>query len=226
MPLWSAEFVIEDHERLPFDYAAVRIVGPHDYMVVQPWEEGSGPSSIHLDVDAETPEEAKGLATRLYEQIRREAGLAEDTPRIATLSRVAGKPFPADRLIFEAEDMFAERRFGLAVVAAQIHCEMWIRAKVAEAARASSEPLVKMAPGMTRNWSLMDRSARQIFEALTRLDPTSTACWPRYKTHVARRNAFVHRGVDISEKEARESIDTVVEMVRFVEGRDTEGKPG
>jgi hypothetical protein len=46
-------------------------------------------------------------------------------------------PFPADRLIFEAEEMYEQMRFGLAIVAAQLHCEMWIRAKVEKIASAS-----------------------------------------------------------------------------------------
>ncbi len=144
MPLWSVEFVIEDHERIPLDYAGVRVVGPHSYYVVRPWEEGTGPSSINLEVNTDSVEEAKEQAIALYAQIRKEAGLSPDPPRIATIAQVVGVPFPADRLVFEAEDMYEQRRFGLAVVAAQVHCEMWIRAKIEEIANASGNALVQL----------------------------------------------------------------------------------
>jgi hypothetical protein len=216
MPLWSVEFVIEDHERVPLDYAGVRVVGPHNYHVVQPWEEGSGPSSFHLTVKADSSEQAREQAIPLYTQIRGEAGLPPVPPRIATIGYVAGVPFPADRLVFEASDMYAQRRFGLAVVAAQVHCEMWIRARVEEIAKASEHALVQLAPQMPRSWSLMDSSGLRIFEALTGTNPTSAPCWHSYKSHVARRNAFVHRGIEITKEEARESIDAAVAMVDFV----------
>jgi hypothetical protein len=76
MPLWSVEFVTEDHERIPLDYAGVRVVGPHHYYVVQPWEEGAGPSSINLDINADSPGKAKEQAIALYADIRKEAGLS------------------------------------------------------------------------------------------------------------------------------------------------------
>lgn len=165
MPLWSVEFVIEDHERVPLNCAGARVVGPHDYYVVQPWEEGSGPSSFNLDVEADSAEHAREQAISLYAQVRKEAELPQAPPRIATIAPVVGVPYPADRLIFEAEDMFEERRFGLAIVAAQVHCEMWIRARIEEVANASGHALVRLAPQMPRSWSLMDSSGPRIFEA-------------------------------------------------------------
>ena len=160
-------------------------------------------------------DQAREQAIPLYAEIRKEAGLLPVPPRIATIAHVVGVPFPADRLVFEAEDMYEQRRFGLAVVAAQVHCEMWIRARVEEIANASGHALVQLAPQMPRSWSLMDSFGPRIFEALTGTNPTSAPCCHSYRSHVVRRNAFVHRGIEITKEEARESIDAVVAMVKF-----------
>jgi hypothetical protein len=75
----------------------------------------------------------------------------------------------------------------------------------------------RLAPELPRSWSLMDPLGLRIFEALLGVKPTSAPGWKKYQAHVVRRNRIVHRGSSISETEALESIDAVVEMVRFVQ---------
>jgi hypothetical protein len=211
------EFLIEDHEWAALDYAGARVVGPHDYMVVRPWHEGEGPSTVHIDVGADSPDAAARRATELYREMRRVAQLPPDAARVITVARVAGVTPVADKFTIEAEDMLEQRRYGLAVVAAQVHCEMHTREAITAAAARRGGTLSALSPEMVRSWALMDSLGPRIFEALIGVRVSSAECWSDYKAHVARRNAVVHRGTAISEREAQESIDATIRMVRFVE---------
>jgi hypothetical protein len=55
----------------------------------------------------------------------------------------------------------------------------------------------------------MDSPGPRIFEALTGVRPASAACWQGYRSHLARRNVFIHRGIEITGEEARESTTPV-----------------
>ena len=63
----------------------------------------------------------------------------------------------------------------------------------------------------------MDGTGSAVFKALTGADPRTASCWPAYAAHVARRNSLVHRGGEITESSAHESVDAVVGLVRFVD---------
>jgi hypothetical protein len=56
-----------------------------------------------------------------------------------------------------------------------------------------------------------------LFEALSGIKPSSAPCWEAYRAHVARRNSVVHRGAPVGLQTASESIEAVVQMVRFLE---------
>jgi hypothetical protein len=216
--LWSVQYLIGYHERVALDYAGTRVVGPHDYMVVQPAEGQEGPSTLHVDVRAATPEVAQERALKLYQRIREVAELPpEDNPQVVTIGRVAGVPRPADLFIFTADEMLDQQQFGLAVVSAQIHCEMSIRAAVEEAARLQGTPIAELAISLPGSWTLMDRHGPRIFETLLGVRPADAPCWESYRAHVARRNAVAHRGAPVTRELADASIDAAVAMVRFVE---------
>src|SRR4051812_30660969 len=116
--LWSVEIVIGDNERAAMEYAAVRVVGPHDYMVVRPWAEGEGPSTVHIDVRAATPPDAAVEAKRVYAEMRELGQLPpDDEPNVVTVGKVVGVVPEPDRFIMEAQDLAEEKRFGMAVIA-------------------------------------------------------------------------------------------------------------
>jgi hypothetical protein len=183
--------------------------------VILPYEDG--PSTLDIDVRAPTPEAAVERATELYQRIRSVAELpADDHPQVVTVAEVAGVPYPADVFIFAADEMLSQHQFALAVVAAQIHCEMSISQAIARVAGKQNE-LAELAPALPGAWSLQDRVGSRIFEAVLGVRPTTFPDWERYKTHVARRNAVVHRGAPVTRELASESIDVAVAMVRFVD---------
>jgi len=55
---------------------------------------------------------------------------------------------------------------------------------------------------IVRSWALRDTVGPRLFENLLGVRPSSAECWTDYKAHVARRNAVVHRGGNVSETEA------------------------
>src|SRR3954462_8314975 len=116
--LWSVEIVIGETELAAMDYAGTRVVGPDNYIVVNPAVDGSIPATIHIDVRAPNPGQAESEALQLYREIRERAQLPADEPSVLTVSRVVGVPHRADLWIFTAMDMLDQRRFGLAVIAA------------------------------------------------------------------------------------------------------------
>jgi len=203
-------------ERVAIEYGAIRVVGPHDHMVLLPWEDG--PSTVHLDVPAPDAEAAIERAKPTYAAIRERAELAPDErPQFLTVGRVAGVVTPWDRYILEAEDLREQRLFALAVVAAQMHCEHFIRYALETVAARDGTPLAKLAPGLVRSWSLTDRNGPDIFEALLGVRPTKAQCWEDYRAHVHRRNEIVHQGGEVTADLASNSVDAAVDMVRFVE---------
>jgi len=217
--LWSVEFLISHHERVALDYAGTRVVGPHDYMVVQPWQgDDEGASTLHLDVRAPTPEIAADRALELYQAIREVAELpSDDDPQVVTIARVAGVRRPADLFISTAEIMLEQQQFALAVVAAQIHVEMSIRTAIEHAAQRQGGAIATLAISLPTSWALMDRNGPRIFEALLGVPPSDAPVWQIYKAHVARRNAVVHNGASITRELAEVSIDAAVGMVQFVQ---------
>lgn len=215
-PLWSVEIEIGHDERVSMDYAGTRVTGPDSYMVVRPWEDG--PSTVHIDVAAPTAEDAFGQAVTLYQRMRETAELPPDErPRVLTVSRVVGLPHAWDRYIFAAGEMLEQQQYGLAVVAAQVHCEMYIRHAMETVAAQAATPIAVLAPSLVRSWSLTDRAGPEIFEALLGVKPASAECWGEYRTHVYRRNAVVHQGAQVTADLARSSMDAAIAMVKFAE---------
>lgn len=215
--LWAVAFVIGDHDVAGMEYAGPRVVGPHDYMVILPWPEGSDPPTVQIDVRAPTPEVAADRASELYRQMRAEAQLAQSKPHVVTVGRVAGVPVESDLFIFEAQHLVDQQRFGIAVIAAQIHCEMHVRESMLRLAARDGGAVALRLVETHRSWSLTDSAGPHLFAVLAGVRPSTAGCWEAYRAHVARRNQVVHRGARVTEIEARESIDTAVEMVRFID---------
>lgn len=66
------------------------------------------------------------------------------------------------------------------------------------------------------SWNLGNDRMRKAYSALTGDDIAQAEFWPRYRDHVMRRNAVMHRGYLPSQEEADESYRTVEELVYHV----------
>jgi hypothetical protein len=206
---WSVEIVIADDEQVAMDYAGTRVVGPGKYIVVRPspflGRSAEGwPSTLHIDVDAPTADEAQARAIGLYETMRDVADLSPDhDARVLTVGPLVGAVNPWDVYSLAADEMLEQKQYALAVVAAQTHCEPYIHHALESAAEREGTSMARLAPTLLRSCSLTDRFGPQIFEALLGVDPASAPCWQKYKDHVYRRNRVVHEGAKVTHELGR-----------------------
>jgi hypothetical protein len=205
------------HELAALDWAARRVVGPENYQTGQAIGGGDEATTISIMFRAPAREGALVTAGRLYDELRATAKLPPaDEVHISLTARVGGVPTEADQRIFEAQTMRDERRFGLAIVEAQTHCEMHMRWNMEQLAARHGPALLRLAR-LQRMWTLMDDRGQHLFEALCGRPAADFDRWEDYRTHVQRRNNVVHRGARVSREDAEESIEIAVQMVRFVE---------
>jgi hypothetical protein len=222
----SVEFVISEDEIPALDYAGPRVVGPLNFTVylapVNPdWEPiPGGEPKVELYVYATDPDDARQQAETLYASMRKEGGLkVEPEPRFVGVYMNAGTDPLWLQHFDEAGDLIQQRRYELAVVAAQIACEIEIKDAIDLAAEAPEGSLARMAIEGPRSWSLIDKRAQKVFVAVIGRTPTKEPWWSDYRDHVERRNNIVHRGAKVSETSARRSLE-VAEALRRM-GQET-----
>jgi hypothetical protein len=113
--------------------------------------------------------------------------------------------------------MIEQRRHELAVVTAQIACEIEIQDAIEAAVDAPEGSLARMAIDASPSWSLIDKRARKVFAAIFGKAPTGQAWWRDYTDHVKRRNNILHRGARVTEMDARRSLGVTEELVDWVQ---------
>ncbi len=220
----GVEFVISDDEIPAFDYAGPRIVGPLNFIlysapVNSDWEPiPGGEPKVELYVDATDPDDARMQAERLYAAMRKEGGLPpQPEPRFVGVYINAGADPPWLQHFDEAADMIEQRRYELAVIAAQTACEVVIGEAIESAVDAPEGSLAQMAIDGARSWSLRDTRARKIFAATLGKTPTQEEWWRDYRDHLDRRNNIVHKGAKVSEASARRSLGVAEDLVDWVQ---------
>ncbi len=220
----GVEFVIAEGDIPALDYSGPRVIGAANFILyaapVNPdWEPiPGGEPKIELYVDAVDPADARQQAEDLYAKMRKEGGLPpQPEPRFVGVYMNAG----ADPLWLqhfdEASDMIEQQRYELAIVAAQIACEIEIKEAVETGVDAPEGSLARMAIDGPRSWSLIDKRAQKVFAAVIGETPTEEDWWRDYRDHVERRNNIVHRGARAAELDARRSLGVAEELVDWVQ---------
>lgn len=220
----GVEFVIDEAELPGLDYAGPRIAGPANYILINapitPDREPipGGKPTLELYVDATDLDDAQRRAEAVYAEMRKEGGLPpQPKPRVVGLFDATG----ADPLWLqhfdEAADMLEQQRYELAIVTAQIACEIEVQTAIEEAADAPEGSLARMAIDAPRSYSLIDPRAREVFKALLGQTPTEREFWAEYHDHVKRRNNVVHRGARVTRPDAVASVNAAEEMVDWVQ---------
>jgi hypothetical protein len=219
----GVEFVIQEPEIPALDYAGPRIVGPDNYLLLKApvnseWEPiPGGEPTLEIYVDALDLDAAQEEAERLYAEMRVEGALPpQPKPRVIGLFMSFGEDAPWLRHFNEAQGMFAQKRYELAVITAQIACEVEVRAVIDEAADAPEESLARIAIDGPRTYSLIDRRAQAVLKAVIGRSPTSERFWTKYKDHVRRRNNIVHSGARVTRADAAESIEVAEDFVNWL----------
>lgn len=110
--------------------------------------------------------------------MRKEGGLPpQPKPRVVGLFDATGQDLLWLQHFDEAADMLEQQRHEMAIVTAQIACEIEIQAAIEEAADAPDDSLARMAINAPRSYSLIDRRAREVFKALLGQTPTDQDFW-------------------------------------------------
>ena len=176
---------------------------------------------LHLDVDTDSAEAAADLGIEDYRELRREAGLQERDP---TGIRVY-PPWPGEQrrhrvLLGRARELLRQGAPGPAVVVAQSAVEVLVDGVIGQRLQARDVGgfLRAHIMGMIRTYTLNDDKTQALWLELTgdRINQLGPL-WLRYRNHLNRRHEFVHRGADVSDTDAAESLEVVNAMIEHIE---------
>ncbi len=220
---FGVEFAIDESEMPALDYAGPRVAGPDGYILINApvnpnWEPiPGGEPTIEITVEAPDLEAAQAKAEDVYREIRKVGGLPARPSRVLGLFSDPGSDPPWLFFFDEAQEMLEQRRHEAAVVAAQVSCEIEIRAAIEDVVDAPEGSLARMAIEAPNSYSLLDRRARDIFEKVLGISPAFESFWQDYRDHVARRNNVLHNGARITREDAIASVRTAEEIVDWVQ---------
>ena len=198
------------------EYGATRIVGPRAAMVIVDTDSGEAELELRLD-DAADIESARAQGVALWEEIRN-AGSLSPAPAVVTgVFRFSESVDRASEFIDDAEEMFDQHRYELAIVAAQTACEVVARSAVDRLHEGPRQDRFAISPRRFRRWSLRDPAGQLLFHAATGMRiQRDFLKWGDYNAHVERRNNVVHQGAQVTRDDAKSSLDAMWAFIEFV----------
>jgi uncharacterized protein YutE (UPF0331/DUF86 family) len=130
---------------------------------------------------------------------------------------IGGRPYHRD-LLERAYRLKDDGDFELAVVAAQIACELLTErvfsvVLAAEALESLEDPLSKL----VRGFNLADDRVRDLYVGLSGDRVQDQTFWREYKEHVKRRNKVVHSGKRVDVDGASKSVQAAADLVDHLE---------
>lgn len=173
-------------------------------------------ASIGFELLAVSAEAAEGRAQNLAFQARRAAKLSVEPLPVAWAVPLRDEEESSARFLDEARDLIDEEQFELAVVAAQIHLEVQVKTMLEVAAETDGPGWLEVLLNTKGIASLGNRQTRVLIRELLGIEIGTVDEWSGLQEHLARRNAIVHDGQAVKEKEAAESVAVVEAMVRHL----------
>lgn len=193
-------------------------IGP----LIMPGSEDA-PAELLLDVNAQNARDAVDRAEAEYRDLRREADLPEADPILRTLY----PPWPEVQrpaqarhrfLLQRANELLDQAVLDGAVVVAQSAVEVLVARVIGQRLqRQDLGPLRSYILSGVRKHNLNDDLTRVLWLALTGDTINQAEFWKRYKDHLTRRNAIVHRGGDVSDTDAAESVNVAETIIEHIE---------
>jgi len=205
-----ALYDVPENEVSAIAYAAPRIVGPHDFVITEDPE--SLDTTLELEVEARNMLLAWGEVRRRYDAIRELARLPprDQAPHLIPWQHSRER---SDELLAEAHMLLELGHHALAVVAAQVACELEIQRYLRAGANGQAFGAVAL---VGLRWTLMDQRGRALFAAIAGHQLTDFDIGRAYVAHVQRRNDAVHRGTRLARYDAVASLNAVEDMVSFL----------
>lgn len=212
--MWSVGVVVDDAEarHLSENSVALYIMeagqGHSLKFSVPPSDNETGIENLRLEVSAETAGDAVERALGIVYRARRGANLPDRVVPVAWVSPV-GALEGGESYLDQAEDLFDEEHFGLAIVSAEIHLESQAKTMIELAVRRTTPSLEAVLLQHRNNTQISHSAGQKMIERFIGVQVTQLAEWESYRAHLGRRNEVVHSGKSFGEEEASESIATV-----------------
>ena len=166
------------------------------------------PPSITFELEATSFDDAEEMAQGAVRRMRR-ATLLPDASHAVVWVAPLGDDDASSQYLEQAKELIHEERYGLAVVAAQIHFEAQLTALLREAT--GDQPLRWIARLLKdkRVAELRRDVSFATIDVLLGVDVTQIPEWSRFRDHVERRNDVIHKGQTVDKHHAEESIRVV-----------------
>jgi hypothetical protein len=116
-------------------------------------------------------------------------------------------PYYSDLLVL-ADALVAEGRYALAVVVAQMACEVVVEQTLTPLLKGKNPP---------QNFNVHGSGPRNIYKRLTHDAIEKQPFWESYGRHAVRRHNVVHRGARVGPAEARDSTFAARQFVEHVD---------
>lgn len=178
-----------------------------------------GQTTLDFEI-ASSGDDLSELAEAAWAQLLRTAGTEWTAPSfVGFMPPTWGNNPRHEQLRREASELFADKRYDLAVLRAQTACEVFASTAIAGALRGAIGR--ERGDGLSRvtRASLSDAATQAILAALTGSQPRHAAWWNAYRLHLQRRNQVAHGGKQLTRVEAAESlraVDACVDWLRDI----------
>lgn len=208
--LWSVSLLLDEADAGPMSGAI-----PWPLEDVRELRIGSVPGvsdlpSMTVELRASSAEMAEDRARSIARQIRRAAGLPDAILPLAWVAPLKEDEASSNRFLDQASELLESEFFELAVVAAQIHLELQLRVLLRRAVEALGSPRWAQRLLVTRGLTTLGNDlSYAIVELLLGVDVTQLPEWTRFPAHLKRRQAIIHEGQAVGEKDAAESVEVV-----------------
>ena len=174
-----------------------------------PTDELLGPEGLTLEVLAGDAGSAETLARWTADRIRQRANLPDAELTVAWVAPLKNEDASSQRFLSQARELLEGEHYELAAVAAQIHFEVQVLTMLEQAAAASGSQWAKRLLRVRGVAGLNTEFSKATVELLLGVDLTQVPEWPRFREHLERRNAIVHRGSAVDRDAAAASVVVV-----------------
>ncbi len=216
-PIWSVGLVVNDAEsrHLSENSVAMYIMeateGHYLRFSSPPEVDGSDFENLRLEVAASSAVAAEDRALGIIYRARRAAGLPDRIVPVAWVSP-RGHLESGESYLDQAEELFEEESFSLAIVTAEIHLEAQAKTMIELAVRGMAPAFEEVLLQHRNNTRIQHAAGRKMLERFLGLNLTQMPEWESYQAHLGRRNEVTHSGKYFEEEEAEQSIAVVRKM--------------
>jgi hypothetical protein len=214
-PRWSVRLALEEAHAGPVSGVAMAAVGAgvHNISIGRPFvHEEDEPVTFTIELDAPSARDARLIGQHKLGELHKLAGLPVRELPVVWVARLSDQQASSLRFREYARELLEGEQFEMAVVAAQIHLEVHVKALVEMVAEAAPSPLLTAVITAQRGWPPHTQGLQAILEALFDVKMAQYHGWAGYMAHVTRRNAVVHGGQEIDADSAKASIEAVSDL--------------